>query len=212
MQARRPPRDSPAARRARHADITDVAAVVDAGARFLQARPRSAAEVRRRLTVGGYRPELVEAAVERLTELRYLDDEAFARAWVGSRDRARPRGERALRAELIEKGIARDVIDAVLAERAVGGSGAMGGSGAPGQPDDRAAWDPDEGTAGDAEARAPGGPEERAARALLDRRRPALARISDRRVRRQRAYALLARHGFDPELAGRLASELSLEP
>ena len=33
-----------------------------------------------------------------------LDDEAFARAWVESRDRARPRGERALRAELRQKG------------------------------------------------------------------------------------------------------------
>ena len=42
-----------------------------------------------------------------------LDDEAFARAWVESRDRARPRGERAIREELRLKGVDRTVIDDV---------------------------------------------------------------------------------------------------
>ena len=46
-----------------------------------------------------------------------LDDETFARAWVESRDRARPRGERALQNELRLKGIDRAVVDLVL-ERA----------------------------------------------------------------------------------------------
>ena len=41
-----------------------------------------------------------ESVLARLGELGYLDDEAFARAWVESRDRARPRGEVALRREL----------------------------------------------------------------------------------------------------------------
>ena len=39
-----------------------------------------------------------------MTELGMLDDETFARAWVESRDRARPRGERAIREELRLKG------------------------------------------------------------------------------------------------------------
>ena len=39
----------------------------------------------------------------------YLDDAAFARTWVESRDRARPRGESALRRELTLKGMARPV-------------------------------------------------------------------------------------------------------
>ena len=46
-----------------------------------------------------------------------LDDEAFARAWVESRDRARPRGERAIREELRLKGIDRETVDVVLGER-----------------------------------------------------------------------------------------------
>jgi hypothetical protein len=40
----------------------------------------------------------------------------------------------------------------------------------------------------------------RAAERLLTRRAAALARIADLRVRRQRAYSLLARNGFDAEV------------
>ena len=78
--------------------------MLDAAARFLEARPRSVHEVRHKLTTMGYRAPLVEDVVVRLTDLRYLDDEAFTRAWVESRDRARPRGEHALRRELQPQG------------------------------------------------------------------------------------------------------------
>ena len=67
------------------------------GRAFLEPRARSVAEVRRRLTGAGYRADLVDGVIERLLEFGMLDDEAFARAWVESRDRARPRGERAIR-------------------------------------------------------------------------------------------------------------------
>ena len=93
-------RESFAERRERRAAIDDPAVVLEAAARFLEARARSVAEVRRRLTTAGYRAELVEGAIDRLTELGMLDDATFARAWIESRDRARPRGERALANEL----------------------------------------------------------------------------------------------------------------
>ena len=111
-------RESFAERRARRAEVDDPQVVLDAALRFLEARQRSSAEVRRRLTTTGYRPELVDGAIERLSELGMLDDEAFARAWVESRDRAHPRGERALRRELTVKGIDREVVDGTLHERA----------------------------------------------------------------------------------------------
>ena len=83
--------------------------------------PRGPVAVRRRgprrLGRAGYRPELVDGAIARLTELGMLDDEAFARAWVESRDRARPRGEIALRRELALKGVDRAVVDELLDER-----------------------------------------------------------------------------------------------
>ena len=91
--------------------------MLEAALRFLEARARSESEVRRRLGQAGYRSELVDGAITRLVELGVLDDEAFARAWVESRDRARPRGERALRRELSLKGVDRAVLDEVLDER-----------------------------------------------------------------------------------------------
>ena len=107
-----------AERRERRAAVEDVGEVLDAAARFLEARPRSVAEVRRRLTRPGYRAPLVDGAIERLAELGYLDDEAFARAWVESRDRARPRGEHALAPGAAPQGRRpRVVVDAVLERR-----------------------------------------------------------------------------------------------
>jgi regulatory protein len=94
-----------------------------------------------------------------------LDDAAFGAAWLESRDRARPRGERALRQELRLKGLDGALVDELLVERAAGTDDV-----------DRAA-----------------------AERVLARHAAALARVADRRVRRQRAYALLARNGFDPE-------------
>jgi len=155
--------------------------VLDAALRFLEARQRSVAEVRRRLTTAGYREDLVTGAIERLGELGMLDDEAFATQWVESRDRARPRGERALRQELRQKGIDSETIARTLEERR--DFGVEGGDG-------------DEPTLS---------ADEVAARRLLARHASALARISDPRARRQRTYALLARNGFDPEIASRLA-------
>src|SRR4029078_9356899 len=61
--------------------------------------------------------ELIAAAIERLGELGILDDEAFTTAWVEARDRARPRGERALRRELAIKGIDRSLIDEAMTAR-----------------------------------------------------------------------------------------------
>jgi regulatory protein len=182
----RPRKPTPAERREVRSRSDDPAEVLDAAARFLEARPRSEDEVRRKLLRLGYRPELVEDAVTRLLSVGYLDDEAFAQAWVESRDRAHPRGERALRQELRLKGVDREVADAVLADR----RGA------------RQRDDADVGGSGDLVT----GPDEAGADRLLERRSATLLREPDPRRRRARAYALLARNGFDPETASLAAA------
>jgi regulatory protein len=156
--------------------VDDPAIVLEAAVRFLEPRQRSIGEVRRRLTRVGYRDELVEGAIARLLELGVLDDAAFAQSWIESRDRARPRGERALRMELTRKGIERHTTDEVIADREVE------------HPEADAA----------------------AATRLLERNAGALARVGDPRARRNRAYALLARNGFDSETA--VAAINALEP
>jgi regulatory protein len=185
---------TPAERREQRATVDSLGEVLDAAARYLEARPRAEAEVRTKLLRLGYRAELVDAAVTRLVELRYLDDDAFARSWVDSRDRTSPRGEHALRAELLRKGVGRGVIDEVLGERR----------------DDAAlrAHGPGEGI--------PASADQEAAERLLAKRLASILREPDPRRRRQKAYALLARHGFSPDVCASasrtaLAHEEALE-
>ncbi len=180
----RRPKPTFAERRERRAAVEDVAEVLDAAARFLEARPRSVAEVRRKLTGTGYRSSLVDEVIDRLEALGYLDDEAFARAWVESRDRARPRGEYALRRELQLKGIAQEVILATLAARA--GFVAADAASPDAQPD--------------RDDQSSAGVDDTAAARLLARRSSSLLREADPRRRRAKAYALLARNGFAPEV------------
>lgn len=190
MAGRPARRESFAEARERRGAIDDPAVVLEAAARFLEVRSRSISEVRRRLTGAGYRPDLVEGSITRMTELGMLDDEVFARAWVESRDRARPRGERAIREELRVKGVDRAVVDIVMGDRRdLAAEAAV--------------------AAGDDSAR---GPDRSAAERLIAKNARALARVADPRQRRQRAYALLARHGFDPETCREVAATVMAEP
>lgn len=88
---------------------------MQAALRFLDTRPRSTAELRGRLRQKAYPPEAIEAALERMHELGLLDDAAFSRYLVESRQRTRPRGSAAIRAELRRKGVERTTIDDALA-------------------------------------------------------------------------------------------------
>ena len=160
-------RPSLADRRAERAAVTGPEVVLAAGLRFLETRSRSVAEVRRRLTQAGYRADLVEGAIGRLIEIGILDDELFGRQWIESRDRARPRGERALRQELALKGIDRQLVDDLLTGRLESGGDVA--------------------------------PDAAAAQRVLEKHGRSLARVADPRQRRQRAYALLARNGFDAD-------------
>lgn len=180
-------REAAEARRARRAAVTEPDAVMEAAAAFLAVRSRSVDETRKRLVHLGYPASIVEQVLERLVEIGYLDDDAFARAWVESRDRARPRGAVALRRELQRKGVPDDVINGILEERAA-----------------RAAERADpESESGDADRAA--------AVRLLERRASSLRREADPRRRRQKAYALLARNGFAPDVCHEVASSVADE-
>jgi regulatory protein len=141
-------------------------------ARFLATRPRTRWEVERRLARTGAAEATIQTALDRLTRLGFLDDAAFARWWADQRDRHAPRGRRMLEAELRQKGVPRDVIEAFRETYA--------------QPE-RAPED--EGL--------PATDEERARVALEGhlRGRP----LPDDRKALQRIGAFLIRRGFDPE-------------
>jgi regulatory protein len=77
---------------------------------FLSYRPRSEYEVRRSLRRKGVDDEIVEKAVARLLRAGLLDDVEFARYWVNNRMEFKPRGARALRHELRQRGVSPGVI------------------------------------------------------------------------------------------------------
>ncbi|MCB1025431.1 MAG: RecX family transcriptional regulator [Acidobacteria bacterium] len=94
----------------------DRAKAYDRAVRFLGFRPRSQNEVERYLQEKGYTPEVCVEVVNRLIEQKYLDDAEFVRFWLENREQFKPRGERALRYELRQKGIADSLIDAAVGE------------------------------------------------------------------------------------------------
>ncbi|HET8567969.1 MAG TPA: regulatory protein RecX [Candidatus Limnocylindria bacterium] len=75
------------------------------------------AEIRRHLRSKRFGDEDIDRAIDELRAQRYVGDEDFARYWVEQRAEHRPKGDRALVSELLQKGVARDVIDVVLGAR-----------------------------------------------------------------------------------------------
>lgn len=66
--------------------------------------------------IKGYSPSLAERVLGKLEQKGYVDDEQFARWWVETRNLTKGTSLRKLRAELQSKGVAGQVVDAVLAE------------------------------------------------------------------------------------------------
>jgi regulatory protein len=83
---------------------------------YISYRPRSRREVTDYLRRKDYEPELIERVEQRLEEYHFIDDAEFAAAWIRHRQSLRPRSRRALEAELVLKGVARDTIAGALAE------------------------------------------------------------------------------------------------
>lgn len=79
--------------------------------RFIEYRPRSITEVRRNLKKKGFDEPTIEEAVTRLQEIGLLNDVTFANYWVEQRETFKPRSQMALRQELMQKGVARTIID-----------------------------------------------------------------------------------------------------
>lgn len=145
----------------------------EAAMTLLSHRARSRAELRRRLWRKEFEDEVVHETLAWLEERGYVDDHAFAEAFVRDRLRLRPRGRFGLLQELRKKGVDNDVaeaaIDAVLEAEEV---------------DEKAIAT-------------------EAARAWARKNRPALRKARSSREERQRSrrrlYGHLGRRGFAPD-------------
>jgi regulatory protein len=102
--------DQAAVERLQRADADEQA--YERALKFLAVRPRSEAEVRRRLREHEVKEAQIEAVLARLRSAGLLDDQAFANYWVENRAAFRPKSKRLLRVELKRKGVS----DAALGE------------------------------------------------------------------------------------------------
>lgn len=81
---------------------------------FISYRPRCRSEVERNLRSHEISPALIEQTLERLSKAGFIDDAKFAQLWVEDRSTFRPRSAFALRAELRQKGLPMEIIEAAL--------------------------------------------------------------------------------------------------
>ncbi|MFC1989537.1 regulatory protein RecX [Chloroflexota bacterium] len=78
-------------------------------------RPRSEAELRKKLSQRGFDGDTQEAVVTRLKNQGLVDDMAFAQFWKENRESFNPRSRQLTRLELRRKGLDDGVIDQVVA-------------------------------------------------------------------------------------------------
>jgi len=89
---------------------------LNAALHYLSYRLRSEAELRGRLGRRGFDGDNVEAVIARLKEQGLVNDLAFAEFWKDNRQSFRPRSRWLTALELRQKGVAKAVIDQVVAD------------------------------------------------------------------------------------------------
>ena len=82
---------------------------------MLERQPRTRAELARGMARRGVPEDAAAAVLDRFTEVGLIDDEAFAQAWVDSRQAGRGLGRRALSAELRRRGVDDEVVKEAVA-------------------------------------------------------------------------------------------------
>jgi regulatory protein len=81
---------------------------------LLGVRWRSRDELRRRLRMAGFEPDEVEGALADLEAAGLIEDRRFAREMVRDQAGRRLAGNRSIRVGLLQKGVAREIVDEAL--------------------------------------------------------------------------------------------------
>ena len=84
--------------------------------RFATLRPRSEREIKNWLKKKKIHESLNNELFKRLEHLELLDDEKFTKWWIDQRLSFKPRGKKALKYELFQKGIDKQIIQKILNE------------------------------------------------------------------------------------------------
>ncbi len=93
----------------------DTAAALQKAYRLLSLRPHSEKEMVCKLKAKGFSGAVVQEALEKLRDLKYLHDASFARQWARHLAVNKLWGNRKISASLQEKGISKRLIDEAMA-------------------------------------------------------------------------------------------------
>ncbi|MFC1939838.1 regulatory protein RecX [Chloroflexota bacterium] len=88
---------------------------LNAATHYLGYRPRSEAELRRKLGQRGFDRDTQEAVITRLKNQGLVDDMAFAQFWKENRESFNPRSRQLTRLELRQKGLDDGIVEQVVA-------------------------------------------------------------------------------------------------
>ncbi len=89
---------------------------VQCAVRYLARFDRTAAQVERFLRGKGASPAQARQTIRRLSDLRYLDDRAYAARWIQALLARSPMGRERLKAELLARGLSEDLVDGAISE------------------------------------------------------------------------------------------------
>ena len=95
--------------------VLDLAAAKQKAYRLLSLRPHSEKELEKKLREKGFPAVVIKEALEKLHDLKYLNDASFATGWARNLAVNRLWGNRKIIASLREKGVAPQLIDGAIA-------------------------------------------------------------------------------------------------
>ena len=94
--------------------VLDLAAAKQKAFLLLSLRPHSEKELEKKLREKGFPAVVIKEALEKLHDLKYLNDESFAFGWARDLAVNKLRGNRKIIASLREKGVAPQLIDGAI--------------------------------------------------------------------------------------------------
>jgi regulatory protein len=101
---------------AKTADYLDLPHALQIAYRLLSLRAHSAVEIEKKLRAKGFPAAVIKEALEKLHELKYLEDTSFASQWARNLAVNKLCGNRKIIASLKEKGIAAHLIEKAIEE------------------------------------------------------------------------------------------------
>lgn len=89
----------------------------DKALRYISYRRRSEKEVHSKMVEKEFHPVVIDAVVAHLKNLNFINDRAFAEAYLHDAQLKKPAGAKFIRQQLLLKGISKIIIDDVLGEK-----------------------------------------------------------------------------------------------